>query len=505
MWICCFCINQHRVVHQLKTKRLGCLLEGFNDDLLQDEINFYDSFKQRVTGIGHLLVMLSPWNRPEYLDRLWCIFEYHTAFQHGCTVSIVLPGKEKESLESKLIGINGRGVSELYDALAKTDVQRAKASFELDKQRILRMIEKHPGYGVLNNQVNNHLREWVRATVRRAIVDRASIATKCVVPLGEAKFYNRVCCVLKDNGEFEIALEMAERALESVADEDEVYFGPRGCTREIQKALAYSYIGSILFFKADYNGALKELRKALSLRQSIFGKDHPETAASHAAIGNILAKLGMDDIAMEKHTTALKIRKQQSSTDGGNVDLASSYADIGSIYCSQGDYRTALCFNNQALNILGRNKFDPVCANIYSNIGRVYLKKGDYDMAMVNFEKTLEVQEKVLGKMNHRTAACYHNIGTVLYKMGDFAKAGAYFQQSQEIFASVFGAEHPEAIASLYNLAFALDKNGCDYNVALNAYRKAAESFKKINGPDNRQSMICSRAIHRIQSELLFS
>ena len=37
------------------------------------------TFKGRVEGIGLLLPLLSPFDQPAYVKRLWCLFEMWTA------------------------------------------------------------------------------------------------------------------------------------------------------------------------------------------------------------------------------------------------------------------------------------------------------------------------------------------------------------------------------------------------------------------------------------------
>ena len=49
VWICCLCVNQHRVVEMMKRGEVI----PFED--------FHKVFHGRVTGIGHIVAMMSPW------------------------------------------------------------------------------------------------------------------------------------------------------------------------------------------------------------------------------------------------------------------------------------------------------------------------------------------------------------------------------------------------------------------------------------------------------------
>jgi hypothetical protein len=55
VWICCFCVNQHRVVQQSQSQQSG---------MLEEAIDFFTIFAQRVVTIGHVLCLMSPWNYP---------------------------------------------------------------------------------------------------------------------------------------------------------------------------------------------------------------------------------------------------------------------------------------------------------------------------------------------------------------------------------------------------------------------------------------------------------
>ena len=111
--------------------------------------------------------MFEPWNDPTYLTRIWCIYEFYTAQDIGCPVTIIMPPREKEVLVDELLD----GLDRLYDALSKTKIQNAQATYEEDRQTILQMIERSVGYNALNNAVNHCLRSWVRNVIDEIIDD----------------------------------------------------------------------------------------------------------------------------------------------------------------------------------------------------------------------------------------------------------------------------------------------------------------------------------------------
>jgi hypothetical protein len=99
-WICCFCVNQHRVVEA--QKKPGMLV--ISDDLrsLEEEtttINFQKEFADRVISIGKIVCLLKPWYEPKYLKRIsWCIYVIFMAQKSSCEVMIVMPPQETKSM-----------------------------------------------------------------------------------------------------------------------------------------------------------------------------------------------------------------------------------------------------------------------------------------------------------------------------------------------------------------------------------------------------------------------
>jgi hypothetical protein len=61
IWMDVLCVNQHRVVEAKHQGGTGLM-------------NFEESFPDQLRRIGHMLAMMSPWNNPSYLKRIWCIF-----------------------------------------------------------------------------------------------------------------------------------------------------------------------------------------------------------------------------------------------------------------------------------------------------------------------------------------------------------------------------------------------------------------------------------------------
>jgi len=117
VWICFLCVNQHRVVELKKRQKIV------------EFIIFRDIFERRVKGIGHLLPMISPWDNPGYLHRVWCLFELIIAKKYGCKITMIMPDSDRldflKMLDDKNMSTCDR-MTRLFDVLFNTRVQDAK-------------------------------------------------------------------------------------------------------------------------------------------------------------------------------------------------------------------------------------------------------------------------------------------------------------------------------------------------------------------------------------------
>merc|ERR1719387_3516487 len=84
--MCCLCINQHRVKEAQKR----------GDTVPFEE--FEKAFGSRVREIGRVLALLSPWDSPLYLTRVWCVYEFFVAEStQGVMLDLILPRREADA------------------------------------------------------------------------------------------------------------------------------------------------------------------------------------------------------------------------------------------------------------------------------------------------------------------------------------------------------------------------------------------------------------------------
>ena len=139
---------------------------------------------------------------------------------------------------------------------------------------------------------------------------------------------------------------------------------------EIFETLLGDY-GSFLSDYAHYNKALPVYQRLASIRERLYGLEHPNTAVSYGNAGYVYDSIGDYDKALEYFSKALAIREK----------------------------------------VLGQEH--PDAAVSYNNIGSVYNRLGDYDKALDYYSKALAIHENVLGLEHPNTKTVQDNIDTV--------------------------------------------------------------------------------------------
>ncbi|CAE7239323.1 SWA2, partial [Symbiodinium sp. KB8] len=96
-------------------------------------------FESRVRSTGHILALLSPWHNPQYLTRIWCVFELWVACERkDVTLEVIMSEEAEEQFHASLAA---SGMISVWKAFGCVQIQKAKASVLADRQNILRLVE----------------------------------------------------------------------------------------------------------------------------------------------------------------------------------------------------------------------------------------------------------------------------------------------------------------------------------------------------------------------------
>ena len=291
-----------------------------------------------------------------------------------------------------------------------------------------------------------------------------------------ATLLNNLGGVYEAQGEYEKALENYRKAL---SIKERVLGKNHPAT-----AATYNNMGGVYRAKGEYEKALEYYGKALEIFERVLGKDHPDTATTYNNIALVFDAQGEYQKALEYYRNALSIRECVLGKD--HLSTATTYNNMALVFRAQGEYENALEYFRKAFLIVERElgKDHPLTATMYNNMGGVYRVLGDYEKALEYYGNALSIRERVLGKDHPETVSTYNNMGVAYQKQGKYEKALKFFENALEIYERILGKDHPEIAKTYNNMALVFEKQG-EYEKAREYYGNALEIYERVLGKDH--------------------
>lgn len=276
------------------------------------------------------------------------------------------------------------------------------------------------------------------------LMEASTLFEQASYPFRAAHVCNHISSNYRRMGEYDLAREQANRALDLISD-----LAADDYTEHIR---AYTNLGLIVSEYARYDEALELLDKAYNLIDDPSVSPFLKTTVL-GSIGYLQDDLGHYDEALAYYEESLDIINTLEDPPKGR--LAKLYNNIGYTYTNKGQFRTALQFYKKELELNLEVKGDrhPDVAIAYINIGSSYYRRGDYGQALLYFRRSLDTALSAHGKEHVMTAIIYDNLALCQLKTGNYFKAISNFEQAIDINKSLFGSDHPELAINLKNLA----------------------------------------------------
>ena len=286
------------------------------------------TFRESISSIGRVMLVMSPWNNPVPLTRAWCLFEIYSTIVGEAEMNVVIPSGEIASFKEAM----GRSFNTIIDTLLSLDAQKAEASNPKDRDQIFNVVsQKIPGgFATLNNKVKGHLRE--------------SYLHRCVEIAEDAEdgdLLRNIGVALHTFGDHDKALELLERCLE--------IYRHAGKENHPNAASTYNNMGLVYDSKSDYDKALEYYGKSLAIKLATVGENHPDTAKTYNNMGSVFYSKRDYEKALEYYGKSLAIKLATLGENHPNT--AMTYGNMGSTYYSKGDTTQAKELVQRAVDI----------------------------------------------------------------------------------------------------------------------------------------------------------
>ena len=245
---------------------------------------------------------------------------------------------------------------------------------------------------------------------------------------------------------------------------------------DLQETLggAYQAIG-------DYTNGLAMNRKALALRETLYGKEHPDIASSLHYIGDALVQLGRLTEAETYCRQALAMR--QKLLGPTNLAVAQSLKGLGNVLIVQKRYAEAETNLNRSLALRKRlqGEEDLEFAETLTWLGNALANQGRYAESEAASRQALAIHVKQHVYEHPGVIEILDILGWALRAQGKFSEAEVASLKAVDIGRRVLEPGHPEIRWPLSNLAASLWAQG-KFAEAEGYYREALTITKKLPG-----------------------
>ena len=247
---------------------------------------------------------------------------------------------------------------------------------------------------------------------------------------------------------------------------------------------AYMQMGAAYYRQADYPHAEEYLLKAWNMAEAA-GNTNDEKALLCNSLALLYQDLDDAEKALDYYQKALDLFDEENA-DEENLTIAITYNNIGSFLSELGKNALAIEYFEKTLSIeekvLGTNH--PSVAKTYINIANSYEQQRDYPAALQLYQEALHIVLKVMGENNHLAASCYGHIGSAYDYMDSLELALKYSLKAKDIREKLYDKEHTDIANSYNNLASIYGSMGND-SLALDYYQKALVMREKLFGKEH--------------------
>lgn len=182
--------------------------------------------------------------------------------------------------------------------------------------------------------------------------------------------------------------------------------------------------------KGDIDLCILYITRALAIRLTALGENHPKTGHLFSGLGIFFFNKGEFQIASNYLQKGMDIQKKVWGIKHPLTLLA--IFQLGAVYFGLKDFQKALtCMGGvltDYIEVIGKEHKD--IGEIANNIGIIYLELGQADNALPYLQDSLNIYLKIYGFEHHNTASVYYSMATYYYTKGDVPNRLNSLQQS---------------------------------------------------------------------------
>jgi tetratricopeptide (TPR) repeat protein len=242
-----------------------------------------------------------------------------------------------------------------------------------------------------------------------------------------AEVYSALALVAIGQGRYVVAKGYLEQA-KAICD------GGHMNTTHPALAVIHNNYAILLQAQGHLKEALQSYRRALSIKQKVFGALHPETAATMNNMGLLLKAQGRLEAAVTVFQKTLDIQRKVFGQR--HPDVATTENNLAAILSQQEGQKFAAKELLKASLITRTEIFGSehaVVASTMNNLAVLLFTLGEIGQAKEYFEDALKIRRKLLGEDHPGVAEVQHNLGYWFYAQGYLVEAKRCYEDALRI------------------------------------------------------------------------
>ncbi|MGE0359342.1 MAG: tetratricopeptide repeat protein [Vicinamibacterales bacterium] len=227
----------------------------------------------------------------------------------------------------------------------------------------------------------------------------------------------------------------------------------------VVQARLLATIGGVYGSLGVYDRSATLLERALQLRRSTLGPDHPDTAESMQGLAEAYRELARFDEAEAMHRETLAIKRRIGSPP---ASIAVSLNDLGLTLSERGRFADAEPLLREAIDTwrrLGLDSAADVAVGL-NNLAQTLRQQGRLDDAVAALDEAIAIRRQRFGNDHPLLANVLGHLGQVRNAQGDLARAEPLLREALAIRRKAYGDEHPDTATAFNNLASLLHDAG---------------------------------------------
>lgn len=254
------------------------------------------------------------------------------------------------------------------------------------------------------------------------------------------------------------------------------------------KGLDFSYVHS------EQDKAITEIRKAVILREALFGKYHNDTALSYFRLGSILIEETKD------YVEALVVSRREfriSQNLHGGEGTYTIDNNEGWLVERKEWMTTAFLKATNKSKENAENYWSQLLQSItLESLGDSHFKAREWELAVTQYNCSLAIETAAYGRNRLDMADLQVKIGDCLRKIEDFPAALEEYKNAEAIYKDEFGNSQHTAVAILDSKVAAIHLKLNDFDSALASHSKAYASYERYFGKEHE---ICREELQSIR------